>query len=68
MTLIRIMEVTLSDGSKVYNVALSQEYGMSAPQIEFPAVTEGDATALADKLVEMVKLHSVEDIDIRYCY
>lgn len=68
MTLVRVMQETLSDGSKVYNVLLSQVYGLEAPQIEFPAVTEADAAALADKLVELVKAHSVEDIDIRYCY
>lgn len=68
MTLIRVMQKTLSDGSHVYNVLMSQVYGLEAPQIEFPAVTEADAVALADRLVEAVKAHSVEDIDIRYCY
>lgn len=68
MTLIRVTQKTLSDGSHVYNVAVSQVYGLEAPQIEFPAVTEEDAAQLADKLIEAVKAHSVEDIDVRYCY
>lgn len=46
-----VIEKTLTDRSKVYNVTLLEWNG---GEIEFPCVTRGDAEKFADKLRGMI--------------
>jgi hypothetical protein len=57
---IQIKQRVLSDGSKVYDAVITH--------VELNAVTEDDAVALADRIVEAVRIHTLNDAHIRYAY
>lgn len=53
-----VVEETLSDGSKVYNV----EFG----DVHFPCVTENDANTLAEKLADAIEEHTTTTAGVMY--